>query len=63
MDGISVGEAPELSRYYGQFDNGANIFGHPAGASGYYNFKGTVLNPFLRVISGGLWLARWVCSC
>ena len=53
MNGLSVGEAPELSHYYGQFDNGVYVFGHPSSTSGYYNFKGNILNPFLRAISGG----------
>ena len=38
MDGINVGEAPQLSSKYGQYDNGANIF------TFYDNFAGTSLN-------------------
>ena len=57
MNGISVGEAPELSHYYSQFDNGVYVFGYPNGGSGYYNFRGNLLNPYLRVISGGFGLS------
>ena len=53
MNGISVGEAPELAHYYGQFDNGVHVFGSPNGGSGYYNFHANVLNRYLRSISGG----------
>ena len=53
MNGISVGEAPELTHYYGQFDNGVRVFGSPNGGRGYYNFEGNVLNRYLRSISGG----------
>ena len=53
MNGISEGEAPELSHYYGQFDNGVHVFGSPNGGRGYYNFQGNVLNGYLRSISGG----------
>lgn len=38
FDGITVGEAPQLSGTYGQYDNGAKVF------SFYENFAGTALN-------------------
>ena len=53
MNGISVGEAPQLSATYAELDNGAAVFGPSTGNSGYYNFAGTSLNGFARVISGG----------
>jgi len=38
MDGVYWGEAPQLSSTYGQYDNGANVFGV------YDNFAGTSLS-------------------
>ena len=38
FDGSSVGEAPQLSSTYGQYDNGANVFPF------YDNFAGTTLS-------------------
>jgi len=38
MDGVYWGEAPQLSPTYGQYDNGANVFG------AYDNFAGTSLS-------------------
>lgn len=35
FDGVTVGEAPQLSSTYGQYDNGANVF------DAYWNFAGT----------------------
>ena len=37
LDGVTVGEAPQLSGTYGQYDNGAKVF------SNYWNFAGTSL--------------------
>jgi hypothetical protein len=37
FDGYTVGEAPQLSSNYGQYDNGANIF------TNYWNFAGSYL--------------------
>ncbi len=42
-----VGEAPQLSPVYGEYDTGRQIFRF------YDNFSGTVLNPGYGVISGG----------
>lgn len=53
MNGISVGEAPQLSATYAEFDNGAAVFGPSTGNSGYFNFAGTSLSSAVRVISGG----------
>ncbi len=53
MNGVTVGEAPELSSVYAEYDNGYIIFGSPTGDSGYFNFAGTSLDPDLNVISGG----------
>lgn len=39
FDGTTVGENPQLSPTYGEYDNGANVFGF------YDNFAGTTLNP------------------
>ncbi|MEM0195756.1 MAG: hypothetical protein QXJ24_05525, partial [Thermoplasmatales archaeon] len=36
-DGVYMGEAPQLSSTYGQYDNGANVFNN------YWNFVGTTL--------------------
>ena len=36
-DGVYMGEAPQLSPTYGQYDNGASVFNN------YWNFAGTVL--------------------
>ncbi|MEM3555033.1 MAG: hypothetical protein QXU79_04400, partial [Candidatus Micrarchaeaceae archaeon] len=36
-DGVYMGEAPQLSSTYAQFDNGSNVFNN------YWNFAGTVL--------------------
>ena len=38
LDGVTVGEAPQLSATYGQYDNGAKVF------SFYDNFAGTTLS-------------------
>jgi len=38
LDGVTVGEAPQLSATYGQYDNGAKVF------SFYDNFAGTSLS-------------------
>ena len=46
FDGITVGEAPQLSGTYGQYDNGAKVF------SFYDNFKGTTLSSVWSVPSG-----------
>ena len=35
LNGVSIGEAPQLSSTYAQYDNGVNVFGQGA----YYNFK------------------------
>jgi hypothetical protein len=56
MNGLSVGEAPDLSRNYGQFDNGVYVFGNPTGSFGYYNFIGNNLPTGLMTISGGFGL-------
>ena len=40
-----LGEAPQLSVIYGQYDNGANVFPF------YYNFKGNALNTSIWQIS------------
>jgi len=42
-----VGEAPQLSSTYGQYDNGANVFNN------YWNFAGTTLPSSLTEESGG----------
>jgi hypothetical protein len=46
LDGQTVGEAPELSMTYGQYDNGAHIF------TFYDNFSGNSLNSTNWVASG-----------
>jgi len=56
MNGISIGEAPQLSSVYGEYDNGIEVFGSPTGTSGYFNFVGTSLNEHIRVMSGGFGL-------
>ena len=38
FNGVSTGEAPELTSIYGYYDNGADVFNF------YYNFSGTSLN-------------------
>ena len=46
FNGFSTGEAPQLSKMYGQFDNGQNIFKF------YDNFAGTTLNLSKWITSG-----------
>ena len=46
FDGVYAGEAPQLSATYGQFDNGALVFGF------YDNFAGTTLNTSKWTMSG-----------
>ena len=46
LDGVTVGEAPQLSGTYGQYDNGAKVF------SFYDNFAGTSLSSSWSVGSG-----------
>ena len=46
LDGVTVGEAPQLSATYGQYDNGAKVF------SFYDNFAGTSLSSSWSVGSG-----------
>ncbi len=45
-DGVFAGEAPQLSSTYGQYDNGASVFGF------YDNFAGSTLNPGWTVMGG-----------
>ena len=47
LDGITVGEAPQLSATYGQYDNGAIVF------TNYWNFAGTSL-PSGWINNGGV---------
>ncbi|MEM3846783.1 MAG: DUF2341 domain-containing protein, partial [Candidatus Parvarchaeota archaeon] len=47
-DGVYMGEAPQLSPTYGQYDNGASVFNF------YDNFAGTVLsNKWTTGVNGG----------
>ena len=43
FDGITRGEAPQLSSTYGEYDNGANVF------NAYWNFAGTSLPSGLTI--------------
>ena len=47
LDGVTVGEAPQLSGTYGQYDNGAKVFGF------YENFAGTTLSSKWSVVGSG----------
>jgi hypothetical protein len=46
-DGNYAGESPQLSTFYGQFDNGANVFNF------YDNFSGTSLSAKWTVVTTG----------
>ena len=46
FNGGTVGEAPQLSSTYGEYDNGPNLY------SFYYNFAGTTLNTSKFTVSG-----------
>ena len=47
FNGYTVGEAPQLSSTYAQYDNGKIVFGKDK----YYNFAGTTLNSNLSYIN------------
>ena len=49
FDGLSVGEAPQLSATYGQYDNGASVFPF------YDNFAGTTLSSKWTVPSSSIY--------
>ncbi len=46
FNGITTGEAPQLTKVYGQYDNGAHVFEF------YDNFAGTVLNTSKWITTG-----------
>lgn len=46
FNGGTIGEAPQLSSTYGEYDNGPNLY------SFYYNFAGTTLNTSKFTVSG-----------
>jgi len=46
-DGVYMGEAPQLSSTYGQYDNGASVFNN------YWNFAGTSLPSGLNTLLNG----------
>ncbi len=46
FNGVTTGEAPQLSKMYGQFDNGQNVFRF------YDNFAGTTLNNSKWIANG-----------
>jgi hypothetical protein len=47
FDGVTAGEAPQLSPAYAQYDNGASVFDF------YDNFEGTALDPTKWVVGVG----------
>ena len=46
FNGVTTGEAPQLSKVYGQYDNGAHVFNF------YDNFAGTTLNSSKWISTG-----------